>query len=86
MKYLILLFALILLILASCSRDNRLKDYDQIVENADKIIFYSRIADTFAISRSVDSLKYLQNLKGILKRHIEPEPERKFVASNKIEF
>lgn len=84
MKYITL--ALVLWLLSSCARDKRLDDYYQIVDRADKILFYSKIDDTFILSKEVDSVAHLQNLKNILKRHIEPESQRKFVASQKIEI
>jgi hypothetical protein len=86
MKYIIFLIALCLLFLFSCLRDKRLDDYFQIVDSADKIVFYSRHNDTFAIASSVDSLEYLQNLKNILKRNIKPESPREFIAQHKIEI
>ena len=86
MKYLTFLFTVGLLFLISCSRDKRLDDYLRIVDSADKIVFYARHADSFAITRSVDSLEYLQNLKIILRRNIKPEMQRKFIAQQKIEI
>ncbi len=86
MKYLTFLFTISLLFLFSCSRDERLDAYTQIVDNADKIVFYVRHADTFAITKSIDSLEHLKNLKNILKRNIKPEYQRKFMAQQKIEI
>jgi hypothetical protein len=86
MKYLAFLFTIGLLLLFSCSRDKRLDDYFQLVDSADKIVFYARHADTFAITKSVDSLEYLENLKNILKRNIKIESQRKFIAQQKIEI
>lgn len=86
MKNLTFLFSICLLFLFSCSKDKRLDDYAQIVDSADKIVFYARHADTFAISKIVDSLAYLENLKNILKRNIKIETQRKFIAQQKIEI
>jgi hypothetical protein len=86
MKYFTFLFIPCLLLLFSCSRDKRLDDYNKIVDSADKIVFYARQADTFAIIKTVDSLGYVQNLKNILKRNIKPDYQRKFIAQNKIEI
>ena len=86
MKYLTFLSSLGLLLLFSCSRDNRLNDYSKIVDSADKIVFYARQADTFAIAYSADSLEHLQSVKNILKRNIKPEDQRKFIAHQKIEI
>lgn len=86
MKYLIFLFTLSLLLLFSCSRDKRLDHYAQIIDSADKIVFYARHADIFAITKNVDSLVYLRNIKNILKRNIKPEYQRKFIARHKIEI
>ncbi|MFI5406331.1 MAG: hypothetical protein ACHQ1D_07435 [Nitrososphaerales archaeon] len=86
MKYLTFLSTIGLLLVFSCSRDKQLDDYTQIVDSADKIVFYERHADTFSITMSVDSLEHLQNLKNILKRNIKPEYQRKFIAQRKIEI
>ena len=86
MKYLTFLSTIGLLLLSSCSRDKQLDDYTQIVDSADKIVFYERHADTFSITMSLDSLEHLQNLKNILKRNIKPEYQRKFIAQRKIEI
>ena len=86
MRYLIFSSTLGLLLLFSCSRDKHLDDYSRIIDSADKIVFYTRHADTFAIIHSVDSLEHLQNLKDILKRNIKPEYQRKFIAKEKIEI
>lgn len=86
MKYLTLIFIPFLLLLSSCSGDKRLHNYNQIVDSADKIVIYARHADTFAITNTIDSLEYLQNLKNILKRNIIPEAQRKFIARHRIEI
>jgi hypothetical protein len=87
MKNLALIFTYSLLFfLFSCSRDNRLADYNRIVDSGDKIIYYTRIADSFATTKIVDSVAHLQNLKSIFKRNIEPEYQRKFIAQHKIEI
>jgi len=72
--------------LLSCSKKDTLNKYYQIVGSADKIIFYARAADTFAVTKNIDSLEHLQNIKHILKRHVQPEVQRKFIAQYKIEI
>ena len=86
MKFLAFLSSIGLLLLFSCSRDKRLNDYTKIVDTSDKIVFYARQADTFAIAYSADSLEHLQGVKDILKRNIKPEDQRKFIAQQKIEI
>ena len=82
----IFILTIIYLLLFSCSRDRRLQDYTQIVDSADKIVFYFRHGDTFVITKSVESSEHLHNLKNILKRNIKPENQRKFIAQQKIEI
>ena len=84
MKYLIP--GVILLILSSCSTDKRLDDYNQIVDSADKILFYTKVTDTFALTKNVVSAEQLHNLKSILKRDVERQYQRKFIPKHKIEI
>lgn len=76
----------LLLILYSCNEDKRLADYSTIVDGADKIVFYTRMGDTFSRTREVVSPDQLADLKAILKRNIKPETQRKFIANHKIEM
>lgn len=85
MKYLIL-FIIIFFAFSSCSRDHRINDYTQLVDRADQVIFYKRVADSFAVSKKVDSPRQLQDLKAILKRNITPEDQKQFIATYKIEL
>jgi hypothetical protein len=86
MKYFTFLIGIVWLTLSSCSTDKRLDGYKRIVDDADKIVFYTRVADSFIVTSKVDSLEYLQNLKDIFQRNIKPEPQTKFIAQHKIEL
>ncbi len=84
MKYLTVIFAL--MAFYSCSRFRELDKYYDIVDSTDKVEYYTRINDTFALSSEVVSLNELLSLKGILKRHIEPGDQRIFIPTDKIEL
>jgi hypothetical protein len=86
MKFTNLLIVMTALVLSSCSRDRRLDDYYHIVDSADKVIIYAKTVDTFSITRTIDSLGQLKNMKNTLKRHIKPETQRIFIPTNKIEI
>src|SRR3982751_1601354 len=86
MKVLVSVFCLFLLVLVSCSRDGGLDKYIQIVDRADSIVFYIRDADTFIVTKKVESLNSLKSLKSILKRNIEPQIQRTFLPQYKILF
>ncbi len=72
---------LILFFAASCN-DNKLQNYERIVNSADK--FEIHYKNTGRIITIPDSLK--SNIKNILTRDIKPESQRKFINDVSIQL
>ena len=75
-----LIFLIVIILLYSC-KDKTVKNYERLVEKADKIVITERDHDDTII---VKSAIVLQNLKDILKRNIKPETPRKFIIDKSI--
>jgi hypothetical protein len=66
----------ILFSLYSC-KDRRVSQYEQIVDNADKIVIINQEQNDSLV---LTTAPMLANMKKVLKRNISPESPRKFMA------
>jgi len=79
----LLILTFLTAIFISCSKDERLTEYNQLVNNADSIVFSFKNQQTIY---NVKDSTPLANLKKILVRNINPETQIKFKIDIKIEL
>ena len=80
------LVILAIAILISCSKDTRVKRYEQIVNDSDNIRFLVYEKGEFQVARNVTEEKELQKLRQILITDIEAEEPSKFFPNKKFEL
>jgi hypothetical protein len=76
----------IIVLLNSCSWDERIEKYEQIINDSDKFKIYVRTDNDFKLIKKIIDKDDLVTLKTILKSDINLEIQEKFTADKRIEI
>jgi hypothetical protein len=86
-KYMRLLIAcLMLIVLVSCGQDSRVKKYQDIVDQADRLKIYTEAGAGLVLTHEVSDTQELRKVKAMLTRNVQPGSSQKFFPHEKIEL
>jgi hypothetical protein len=75
-----------IILLNSCSTDERIDKYNKIIDDCDKVKIFRKTDNDFKLVIEIKGKDELMNLKTILKRDINPEMQEKFLADKRFEI
>ena len=80
------LIGLMLVLLLSCGADDRVKKYEAIIDQADRLKIYKETGAELTLAREVSDRQELEALKAILKQGITPGQKQSLFPHEKIEL
>lgn len=72
--------------LLSCGEDQRIKKYQKIVDQADRLRIYTEAGAELIFTREVTDPQALGNIKALLKQHVTPSRKQKLFPNEKLEL